>query len=133
MSENILLIEDRPLDAELTVHALRRCGIHHPVVHVQDGEEALALLRCAEANGTLEQIGLILLDVRLPTIDGFGILKHIRSSPTLQAIPAVVVTSLPVESDRMRASLLGASSYLTKAMDLDEFAVLLKITLRPFI
>lgn len=133
MSENILLIEDRPLDAELTVHALRRCGIHHPVVHVRDGDEALALLRGAEADGTAGQIGLILLDVQMPKVDGFGVLKHIRSSPGLQAIPAVVLTSLPVESDRIRASLLGASNYLSKAMDLDEFSVLLKISLRPFI
>jgi two-component system response regulator len=133
MSENILLIEDRPLDAELTVHALRRCGIHNPVVHVRDGDEAVALLRRAEASGTAGKIALILLDVRLPTIDGFGVLKHIRSSAGLQAIPAVVVTGLPVESDRIRASLLGASNYLAKAMDLDEFAILLKISLRPFI
>jgi two-component system response regulator len=133
MSENILLIEDRPLDAELTVHALRRCGIHNPVVHVHDGDEALGLLRHAEESGTADQIGLILLDVRMPKVDGFGVLKHIRSSPKLQAIPAVVVTALPVESDRVRASLLGASNYLTKAMDLDEFSLLLKISLRPFI
>ena len=133
MPENILLVEDHPLDAELTVLALRRCGIHNPVVHVRDGDEALVLLRRAEAGGTAGQIGLILLDVRLPKVDGFGILKHIRSSPGLQGIPAVVVTSLPVESDRMRASLLGASNYLAKAMDLDEFAILLKISLRPFI
>lgn len=133
MSENILLIEDRPLDAELTVHALRRCGIHNPVVHVHDGDEALALLRGAEAAGTTEKFGLILLDVSLPKIDGFGVLKHIRSSPCLQAIPAVVLTALPVESDRVRASLLGATNYISKAMDLDEFAVLLKISLRHFI
>ena len=133
MSENILLIEDRPLDAELTVHALRRCGIHNPFVHVHDGDEALVLLRRAEAAGTTAQFGLILLDVRLPKVDGFGVLKHIRSSPCLQAIPAVVLTTLPVESDRVRASLRGASNYLTKAMDLDEFTILLKITLRSFI
>lgn len=133
MSDNILLIEDRPLDAELTVHALRRSGIHNPVVHVHDGDEALVLLRRAEAAGTARQFGLILLDVKLPKVDGFGVLRHIRSSPGLQAIPAVVVTALPVESDRVRASLLGASNYLAKAMDLDEFAILLKISLRPFI
>lgn len=133
MSENILLVEDRPLDAELTVHALRRCGIHNPVVHAHDGDEALGLLRDAEAAGTVGRIGLILLDVRLPKVDGFGVLKHIRSSPALQAIPSVVMTSLPVESDRARASLLGASNYVAKAMDLDEFAILLKISLRPFI
>ncbi len=133
MSENILLVEDRPLDAELTVHALRRCGIHHPVVHVHDGDEALVLLRGAEAAGTTGRIGLILLDLRLPKVDGFGVLRHIRSSPCLQGIPAVVLTSLPVESDRVRASLLGASNYIAKAMDLDEFAILLKISLRPFI
>jgi two-component system response regulator len=133
MPENILLVEDRPLDAELTVHALRRCGIHNPVVHVHDGDEALTLLRQADAAGTADRIGLILLDVRLPKIDGFGVLKHIRSSPGLQAIPAVVVTSQPVESDRVRASLLGAANYLSKAIDLDEFAILLKISLRPFI
>ena len=133
MSEHILLIEDRPLDAELTVHALRRCGIRNPVVHAQDGNEALDLLRSVEADGTADRIGLILLDVWMPKVDGFGVLKHIRSSPALQSIPAVVVTSLPAESDRSRAMLLGAANYLPKAMDLDEFSELLDITLRPFI
>ncbi len=133
MSENILLVEDRPLDAELTVHALRRCGIHNPVVHARDGDEAVELLRGAEAAGTTDRIGLILLDVGLPKIDGFGVLRHIRSSPHLQSIPAVVVTAQPVESDRVRASLLGAANYLSKAIDLDEFSTLLKISLRPFI
>ena len=75
----------------------------------------------------------VLLDVRMPKVDGFGVLKHIRSSASLQTIPAVVVTSLPVESDRSRAMLLGASNYLPKALDLDEFSVLLKISLTPFI
>jgi CheY-like chemotaxis protein len=133
MPEHILLIEDRPLDAELTVHALRRCGIHTPVIHAQDGDEALDLLRSAETAGTTDQIGLILLDVWMPKVDGFGVLKHIRSSPSLQSIPAVVVTSLPVETDRSRAMLLGAANYLPKAIDLDEFSELLDISLRPFI
>lgn len=133
MSNTILLIEDCQFDAELTILALGQCGITNPVIHVRDGAEAIDLLRMPVEVAPANDIALILLDVRLPRIDGFEVLKFVRSIPHLQEVPAVVLTNAPVEADRMRASLLGAANYMSKAIDLSEFSQLLRITLTPFI
>jgi CheY-like chemotaxis protein len=129
----ILLIEDSPLDAELTMAALKRCGADNPVVHVRGGAEAIELLAQTKTNDAWNDIGLILLDVRLPPVDGFEVLKHVRSVPHWESIPVVMLTTAPLEADRMRALLLGAASYMPKAIDLKEFCYLLAMTIRPFL
>lgn len=133
MCDTILLIEDSQLDADLTILALGQCGITNPVVHIHDAEQAIALLAAPGSTPASSDFSLILLDVRMPKIDGFEVLKFIRSVPHLQDVPAVVLTTVPVEADRMRASLLGAANYMTKAVGLNEFSQLLRITLTPFI
>ena len=133
MCDTILLIEDSQLDADLTILALGQCGITNPVVHVPDAEPAIALLGATASEPGARDFGLILLDVRMPKIDGFEVLKFIRSVPHLQDVPAVVMTEVPVEADRMRASLLGAANYMAKAMGVSEYSQLLRITLTPFI
>lgn len=129
----ILLIEDSPLDAELTMAALRRCGADNPVLHVRGGAEAITFLAQDPANECWNNIGLILLDVRLPPVDGFEVLKHVRSVPLWESVPVVMLTTAPLEADRMRALLLGAASYMPKTIDLKEFCCLLAMTLRPFL
>jgi DNA-binding response OmpR family regulator len=129
----ILLIEDSPLDAELTMAALRRCGADNPVLHVSGGAEAIAFLDQDWPDDSRKNIGLILLDVRLPPVDGFEVLKHVRSVPDWESVPVVMLTTAPLEADRMRALLLGAASYMPKAMDLREFCYLLAMTIRPFL
>lgn len=133
MPQSILLVEDTPLDAELTQLALFRCGVPDPVIHAQNGQIALDILDSLAGPGPWAGLGLILLDVRMPLVSGFDVLKHIRAAPYLQDVPVIVLTSVPIEADRMRAGLLGAAAYMSKAAGIDDFCHLLGLTLQPLI
>ena len=133
MTDSILLVEDTPLDAELTQLALLRCGRSNPVIHAHDGQAALDLLDTLRSPGPWAKLELILLDVRMPRLDGFDVLKYIRATPHLQDVPVIVLTSVPIEADRMRAGLLGAKAYMSKATEIDDFCHLLHLTLQPLI
>jgi CheY-like chemotaxis protein len=133
MPESILLVEDTPMDAELTQLALFRCGVAGPVIHAQNGQIALDILDRLSCPGPWARLALIVLDVRMPFVSGFDVLKHIRAAPYLQDVPVLVLTSVPIEADRMRAGLLGAAAYMSKAAGIDDFCHLLRLTLQPLI
>lgn len=124
----ILLVEDNPDDVELTVHALKRNNIANPIVIVRDGQEAIDYLFCrgkfAGANHELPNV--ILLDLKLPKVDGIEVLQKIKSDRKLKLIPVVVLTSSKEESDLIKSYDLGVNSYIRKPVDFDQFVETVK-------
>ncbi len=120
----ILLVEDNPTDAELTLRALKKSRLANRVVHVVDGEEALDFLfaRGAFSNRKIENgPKVILLDLKLPKVDGLEVLKIIKSDPRTKIIPVVVLTSSKQEKDMVQSYEFGANSYIVKPVDFDKF------------
>lgn len=119
---DVLLVEDDPGDAGLVRIALRRsrhaCRLHH----VKDGDEALDFLRGAARWEGAPRPDLILLDLNLPGRTGYEVLEEIRADVGLCAIPVVVLSTSGAERDVRKAYALGASSYVTKPMDVEAFA-----------
>jgi CheY-like chemotaxis protein len=116
----ILLVEDDPHDAELTMHTLRKYGLAERVVHVDDGVAALEWLR-RHADRTSDELRLVLLDLKLPKLDGLQVLQEIRSDKRLQHLPVVMMTSSRQERDVLRSYELGVNSYVVKPLEYDEF------------
>ncbi len=119
----ILLVEDNPHDQEFTLAALQKCNISQEVITVNDGEEALHYLTLKGRYATRQQENpsLILLDLKLPKIDGVELLKKIRSTPEWFSIPIIVLSTSSLESDLHRTRMLGISEYVIKSMDLKAF------------
>jgi len=119
----ILLVEDNPADAELTMDALRESGLVNTVQWVKDGVEALDVLFGHGATSAAEshRLRLILLDLRLPRVDGVEVLRAVRADQRTRRLPVVVLTSSREESDLVRAYDLGANSYLVKPVESEEF------------
>jgi CheY-like chemotaxis protein len=115
MVKKALIVDDLPFDVELTCRVLRGCTADHDVVIVQDGEEALRTLN------ERHDFDLVLLDLALPKVDGFEVLKEISSKPFLSDIPVIVLSSSRNETDRMRARMLGAGDFVEKAIDFGVF------------
>lgn len=120
----ILLVEDNPADAELTMHALRKGHLVNQVRWVKDGAEALEVLFGQGAKSVAEcgRLKLIMLDLRLPRVDGLDVLRAIRADQRTSHLPVVVLTSSREEVDIVRAYDLGASSYLVKPVDSEAFS-----------
>ncbi len=123
-SKVILLVEDTEDDIELTLLALEQSKIANEVIVVRDGAEALAYLFGAEGAdakppGLLPQ--LVLLDLKLPKIDGLEVLARIRADPRTRRLPVVILTSSNEEQDMMRGYDLGANSYIPKPVDFAQF------------
>jgi two-component system response regulator len=120
----ILLVEDNPDDAKLTLRAFKQSNIANPIAVARDGVEALDFLF---ARGTYsERVGkplptLIVLDLKLPRLDGLGVLKAIRADPRTKLIPVVILTSSKEEQDLISGYSLGANSYVRKPVDFAEF------------
>ncbi len=119
----ILLVEDNPADAELTLDALRDSGLVNTVQWVKDGAEALDVLfeRGADSAAESHRLRLVLLDLRLPRVDGLEVLRALRADERTRRLPVVVLTSSREEVDLVRAYDLGANSYLVKPVDSDAF------------
>lgn len=120
----ILLVEDNPDDVELTLHALRKENLANNIHVVRDGEEALEFLFCngVHADRTFENPPkLILLDLKLPKVDGMEVLKHLKSDARTKTIPVVILTSSKEERDLVKGYDLGANSYIQKPVDFDQF------------
>jgi two-component system, response regulator len=116
MSERaILLVEDNPDDEELTLRALERANITNPVVVARDGVEALDHLD----KGLRPQV--MLLDLKLPKLDGLEVLRRVRANPATKALPVVILTSSVEEQDVLRGYDLGANSYIRKPVDFTQF------------
>ena len=120
----ILYAEDNPADAELTLRTLKAKHIANNIVWVKDGAEALDFLYCrGNYTGRTKDIPkLILLDIKMPKVDGIEVLKELRSNEQLKAIPVVIMTSSHEESDLVESYQLGVNSYVVKPMDFDKFA-----------
>jgi len=125
MSEKtILLVEDNPDDEALTLHALEAHSIGNVVFVARNGVEALDYLFCTGPHagrdpGCLPTV--VLLDLKLPKIDGLEVLRRIRAEPRTQLLPVVLLTSSDEEEDRLRGYQLGANSYVRKPVDFDDF------------
>lgn len=123
--KTILLVEDNPDDEELTVRALRKNNVVNEVLVARDGVEALDYLfaegRHADRKGRLAP-QLILLDLKLPKLDGLGVLRRIRSDERTKLLPVVILTSSNEERDRIDGYGLGANSYVRKPVDFNQFS-----------
>lgn len=116
----ILLVEDNPADVELTLHALRQNGVANHIHVAHDGEEALDYLfgRDPVLDGSLK---LVLLDLKLPKVDGLEVLRAIKADPRTKAIPVVILTSSKEEKDLIAGYNLGVNSYIQKPVDFNQF------------
>jgi two-component system, response regulator len=123
-SVDILLVEDNPNDAELTLHAFRKHKLTNRIHLVRDGAEALEFIfgTGAYADRDLsEQPKLVLLDLKLPKVDGLEVLRRIKGDPTTRAIPVVMLTSSREDRDVIEGYRLGVNSYIVKPVDFDQF------------
>ena len=123
----VLLAEDDAAHAEIVRRNLTRFPVANRLVHVRDGQEALDYLRdsgrSVEPNNTRPH--LILLDLRMPRVDGLGVLKAVKADPGLKTIPVVVLTTSNADNDRLKAYKTGANSYLVKPVNFDQFGRLM--------
>jgi len=123
-SRSILLVEDNIDDVELTLRALKKNNIPNDVIVARDGVEALEIIfgkLAGGTNGKRTRISIVLLDLKLPNVNGFEVLKRIRSDETTRLIPVVILTSSKEELDLLEGYRLGANSYVRKPVDFGQF------------
>lgn len=121
--KTILLVEDNPKDEALTLRALKKHNIGNDVVVARDGAEAIERLFGPASDGAKPPLPqLVLLDLKLPKIDGLDVLRRIRSDERTRLLPVVILTSSVEERDLMEGYRLGANSYVRKPVDFVEFA-----------
>lgn len=124
MENSILLVEDNPDDEALTIRALKKNHLKNKLVVARDGAEAIEYL-FAEGKYKGRDINqlpaLVLLDLQLPKIDGFGVLKRLRANEHTKFLPVVILTSSAEQEDILNGYGLGANSYVRKPVDFDEF------------
>ena len=119
----ILLAEDSLADAEMAMDALREANLANPVVHVEDGVEALDFLyrRGAYADRPDEIPAVMLLDIKMPRLDGLDVLKQLRADDRYRTMPVVILSSSREESDLARSWDMGVNAYVVKPVDVDQF------------
>jgi len=119
----ILLAEDSPADAEMAIDALRDARLANPIVHVEDGVEALDFLlrRGAWSERGEGPPAVLLLDIKMPRMDGIEVLQRIRAEEELKRLPVVILSSSREESDLARSWDLGVNAYVVKPVDIDQF------------
>jgi two-component system, response regulator len=124
----ILLAEDSPADAEMAVDALRDARLANPIVHVEDGVEAMDYLlrRGAYADREDGLPAVLLLDIKMPRMDGLEVLKLVRGDEVLKRLPVVILSSSREESDLARSWDLGVNAYVVKPVDVDQFFTAVK-------
>jgi CheY-like chemotaxis protein len=125
----ILLVEDNPDDVELTLHALRNEKLANSIHVARDGEEALEFLFCngPHIDRSFEHPPkLILLDLKLPKVDGMEVLKQLKADARTKTIPVVILTSSKEERDLVSGYNLGVNSYIQKPVDFDQFREIVK-------
>ena len=123
-SIDVLLVEDNPHDEMLALRALKKYHVAEKIQVVRDGAEALEFIFCAGAYAQRrrENPRVILLDKKLPLVDGMDVLRQIRSNPRTQLIPVVMFTSSSDDRDVLESYSLGVNSYVVKPADADEFS-----------
>ncbi len=119
----ILLVEDNPNDAEMTLEALGKKNLANEVIWLKDGQEAIDFLYCRDSWEGRESINpaLILLDIKMPRIDGLQVLKLIKGDPKLRSIPVVILTSSREESDLIEGYDQGANAFVVKPVNFADF------------
>ena len=126
--KRILIVDDSPKDVELAIAALAEKNLANEVVVAEDGEEALDYLY---KRGKFENVtgtpAVILLDIKMPKMDGIEVLRHIRSEPKFKLIPVIMVTSSREERDLVESYKLGANSYVVKPVDITQFIDAVKV------
>ena len=124
----ILLAEDSLADAEMAVDALREANLANPIVHVEDGVEAMEYLhrKGRFADRSDEDPAVLLLDIKMPRMDGLEVLQRIRADERLRSLPVVILSSSREESDLVRSWNLGVNAYVVKPVDIDQFFAAVK-------
>lgn len=120
----ILLIEDNPNEAELTIRSLKKHNLANKLLHIDDGADALDYIFSQgkyEGQEIHHQPKLILLDLKLPRVDGLEILRQVKSNEQTKCIPVVVLTSSKEDRDIIESHRLGVNSYIVKPVDFDSF------------
>lgn len=128
-NNQILLVDDSPADVELTVHALKLGRLALSIAVAEDGEQALNYLFCRgvhESRDPADRPSVILLDLNLPKVDGLQVLKTLRADERTRAIPIVILTSSKETKDVIAGYRLGASAFIQKPMDFEEFRSAIK-------
>jgi two-component system response regulator len=123
-TKEILLVDDSPADVELTVHALKQGGLAHSLAVAEDGAEALDYLFCRGIHKDRNPDGrpsVILLDLNLPKLGGLQVLEALRADERTRAIPIVILTSSKEAKDLVAGYRLGASAFIQKPVDFEEF------------
>ena len=121
----VLLVEDNVHDAEMTIRALRKVNLANNLVHVKDGEEALEFIFAQGKFADRQQSDLpkvILLDIKMPKVDGIEVLRQLKSRESSKTIPVVIMTSSKEEQDIINSYQLGVNSYVVKPVDFEGFA-----------
>jgi CheY-like chemotaxis protein len=126
--KRLLLVEDSARDAELILEALELARLANEVVHLRDGEQALEYLfrRGEYANRTDPQPALVLLDLKMPKVDGMEVLRQMKSDEALRIIPIVMMTSSREEQDLARSYQLGVNAYVVKPLQFNDFVEAVK-------
>ena len=120
----ILLVEDSPQDVELTMLALRRGNLANHIVVARDGEEALDILFCRgqySSRSFSNPPRFIMLDIKLPKVDGLEVLRQLKADPRTKSIPVVIMTSSSEQRDLVQGYQLGLNSFIQKPVDFQEF------------
>ena len=127
--KRILIVDDSPKDVELTIAALSEKNLANEIVVAEDGIEALDYLnkRGKFVDNDHSNPVLILLDIKLPKMNGIEVLEHIRSDPKFKLIPVIMVTSSGEEKDLVESYKLGANAYVVKPVDISQFIDAIKI------
>ena len=130
-SGDVLLVEDSAYDAELTIRALKNNNLANEIFLATDGEDALNFIFCRDKYANRENtrsIKVILLDLKLPKLNGLEVLKEIRANPKTAKIPVVIVSSSKEDPDIEKAYELGANSYVVKPVDFTDFVLAIERT-----
>jgi two-component system response regulator len=122
---DILLVEDNPADVELTLRAFRKNNLSNRIRVARDGVEAVEFLFADD--GAAAELCVVLLDVKMPRMDGLEVLRRMRADPRTRHLPVVMMTSSSEESDRIASYDLGANSYIVKPVDFDNFTEALRV------
>lgn len=119
----ILLAEDSPADAEMAIDALRDANLVNPIVHVEDGVEVLDYLMCRGAFAGREpgNPSVLLLDIKMPRMDGLEVLQLLRADKNFEQLPVVILSSSREEADLARSWDLGVNAYVVKPVDTEQF------------